>query len=403
MAPGYVPDVEKIVAKAGFKKVTQDHRGRRHPERDHRARHRRPGRGRWPRARTATSCSTTPYGRCCRSGSSTTASPPWSATRRSTSPFRPRTRSSSRARTARTVSSSPRSRTAPGCAAARRPRRSSCPPSGGPTRSRPATPTSRPPTTARSYCAYLPDVPIHVVAGDEYNMKVTQPVDVFIADKLFQLASAATPEQKREEALPRAAHRQDPGRLRRFLRHRQGHRRAGRGLRRQGVRPRPVDHRHARREPGGGRRRAVQGVRRDRAHRLRRQHRRRAAHRQAGRDRQRDHRGSAEGQLPGPGADRPFGLQVPRRDQGPAAALHLQQLHPRPGRVQPLLLDQGRDGQPHPGAVRRMGRRRRPGELRQPRAHATPMRTKAFGQEPAESCCPPRPWPAPRSTCCSPS
>lgn len=46
---------------------------------------------------------------------------------------------------------------------------------------------------------YLPDVPIHVVAGDEYNMKVTQPVDVFIADKLFQLASAATPGPMGEE------------------------------------------------------------------------------------------------------------------------------------------------------------------------------------------------------------
>lgn len=47
---------------------------------------------------------------------------------------------------------------------------------------------------------YLPDVPIHVVAGDEFNMKVTQPVDVFIADKLFQLASGAAPEQPGEEA-----------------------------------------------------------------------------------------------------------------------------------------------------------------------------------------------------------
>src|SRR5690606_19131461 len=45
---------------------------------------------------------------------------------------------------------------------------------------------------------YLPNVPIHVVAGDEYNMKVTQPVDVFIADKLFQLASTAAPEQNDE-------------------------------------------------------------------------------------------------------------------------------------------------------------------------------------------------------------
>ncbi|WP_432171936.1 D-ribitol-5-phosphate cytidylyltransferase [Streptomyces sp. 1222.5] len=47
---------------------------------------------------------------------------------------------------------------------------------------------------------YLPDVPIHVVAGDEYNMKVTQPVDVFIADKLFQLGTTAAPERNGEEA-----------------------------------------------------------------------------------------------------------------------------------------------------------------------------------------------------------
>ncbi|WP_031514512.1 bifunctional cytidylyltransferase/SDR family oxidoreductase [Streptomyces sp. NRRL F-5123] len=47
---------------------------------------------------------------------------------------------------------------------------------------------------------YLPDVPIHVVAGDEYNMKVTQPVDVFIADKLFQLASTAAPHPADAEA-----------------------------------------------------------------------------------------------------------------------------------------------------------------------------------------------------------
>ncbi|GAA2692286.1 bifunctional cytidylyltransferase/SDR family oxidoreductase [Streptomyces aculeolatus] len=47
---------------------------------------------------------------------------------------------------------------------------------------------------------YLPDVPIHVVAGDEYNMKVTHPVDVFIADKLFQLASTSAPEHGDEDA-----------------------------------------------------------------------------------------------------------------------------------------------------------------------------------------------------------
>jgi ribitol-5-phosphate 2-dehydrogenase (NADP+) / D-ribitol-5-phosphate cytidylyltransferase len=50
---------------------------------------------------------------------------------------------------------------------------------------------------------YLPDVPVHVVPGDECNMKVTQPVDVFIADKLFQLASTAPPRHCDE-----AAHRE---------------------------------------------------------------------------------------------------------------------------------------------------------------------------------------------------
>ncbi len=36
---------------------------------------------------------------------------------------------------------------------------------------------------------YLPDVPITVVVGDERNMKITDPIDVYLADKLFQLTS----------------------------------------------------------------------------------------------------------------------------------------------------------------------------------------------------------------------
>jgi ribitol-5-phosphate 2-dehydrogenase (NADP+) / D-ribitol-5-phosphate cytidylyltransferase len=40
---------------------------------------------------------------------------------------------------------------------------------------------------------YLPGVPIAVVPGHERNMKVTEPIDVYIADKLFQLTSADTP------------------------------------------------------------------------------------------------------------------------------------------------------------------------------------------------------------------
>jgi 2-C-methyl-D-erythritol 4-phosphate cytidylyltransferase len=40
---------------------------------------------------------------------------------------------------------------------------------------------------------YLPEVPIAVVSGHERNMKVTEPIDVYIADKLFQLHSADVP------------------------------------------------------------------------------------------------------------------------------------------------------------------------------------------------------------------
>jgi NAD(P)-dependent dehydrogenase (short-subunit alcohol dehydrogenase family) len=49
----------------------------------------------------------------------------------------------------------------------------------------------------------LPEVPISVVSGDEQNLKVTYPVDLFLADKLFQLSShraaPATPEQHAEQ------------------------------------------------------------------------------------------------------------------------------------------------------------------------------------------------------------
>jgi ribitol-5-phosphate 2-dehydrogenase (NADP+) / D-ribitol-5-phosphate cytidylyltransferase len=46
---------------------------------------------------------------------------------------------------------------------------------------------------------YLPDVPIAVVAGDERNMKVTEPIDVYLADKLFQLSSHDVPGERNEE------------------------------------------------------------------------------------------------------------------------------------------------------------------------------------------------------------
>ncbi len=45
---------------------------------------------------------------------------------------------------------------------------------------------------------YLPDVPIWVVRGDERNMKVTDPIDVYLVDKLFQLATRELPAPRTE-------------------------------------------------------------------------------------------------------------------------------------------------------------------------------------------------------------
>ena len=51
---------------------------------------------------------------------------------------------------------------------------------------------------------YTPDVPIAVVAGSDENMKITESIDVFIADKLFQLKSSepgGLSTEERERAL----------------------------------------------------------------------------------------------------------------------------------------------------------------------------------------------------------
>ena len=47
---------------------------------------------------------------------------------------------------------------------------------------------------------YLPDVPIKVIEGSDENIKVTHPVDVHLADKLFQLAAAQVPRLVDERA-----------------------------------------------------------------------------------------------------------------------------------------------------------------------------------------------------------
>ncbi|MCW2786889.1 MAG: 2-C-methyl-D-erythritol 4-phosphate cytidylyltransferase [Marmoricola sp.] len=46
---------------------------------------------------------------------------------------------------------------------------------------------------------YAPEVPIWVVAGEERNMKVTDPIDVYLADKLFQLTTNNLPPSRSEE------------------------------------------------------------------------------------------------------------------------------------------------------------------------------------------------------------
>lgn len=46
---------------------------------------------------------------------------------------------------------------------------------------------------------YRPDVPIATVNGTEYNMKVTEPIDLFLVDKLFQVASLELDERSTDE------------------------------------------------------------------------------------------------------------------------------------------------------------------------------------------------------------
>jgi 2-C-methyl-D-erythritol 4-phosphate cytidylyltransferase len=46
---------------------------------------------------------------------------------------------------------------------------------------------------------YMPEVPIYVVLGEERNMKVTEPIDVYLADKLFQLTSHEAPPPRSDE------------------------------------------------------------------------------------------------------------------------------------------------------------------------------------------------------------
>jgi 2-C-methyl-D-erythritol 4-phosphate cytidylyltransferase len=48
---------------------------------------------------------------------------------------------------------------------------------------------------------YLPEVPIVVVRGEDRNMKVTEPIDVYLADRLFQVQSHDAPKPRSQDEL----------------------------------------------------------------------------------------------------------------------------------------------------------------------------------------------------------
>ena len=169
--------------------------------------------------------------------------------------------------------------------------------------------------------------------------------------------------------VPRAAGGQDRRRLRWQLRHRRRHRRPGRATRRDRLHVQPIVHQHPRRAtrgPGGG---VASRARRDGPRRLRRQRRGDPPARRADRHQRGDDLRRHGGQLPGTDPRRPGLPSPPEGDRRLADALHLQLLHPRPERLQPLLLGEGRHGQPHPGARRRVGRGQGARQLHQPGAH----------------------------------
>ena len=165
---------------------------------------------------------------------------------------------------------------------------------------------------------YTPDVPIWVVTGEERNMKVTDPIDVYLADKLFQLTSEDLPASRTEDGYREVlagktmvvfggsygigadmaefarAHGADVFTFSRSSTNTQVERR-------EDIRQAAAD---------------VHG--RDRAGRLRGQHRRRAAPRPAHRDHRGDGLGGHRDQLRRAGADRPGVLPAPARR--PAAA-----------------------------------------------------------------------------------
>lgn len=94
---------------------------------------------------------------------------------------------------------------------------------------------------------YAPDVPITVVRGDDRNMKVTEPVDVYLADKLFQLASNDLPAPSTDEQYREALRGKSVVVFSGSLRHRRRHRESRPPVRGQRALLQPLQHAHTRR------------------------------------------------------------------------------------------------------------------------------------------------------------
>ena len=247
---------------------------------------------------------------------------------------------------------------------------------------------------------YLPGTPIKVIDGSDENIKVTHPVDVHLADKLFQLAAAQAPRLTDHRSYTRGADRPDHRRVRRQLRHRPRADRAGPALRRPGLPVQPLQHRHPRGAGRGRRGRADDRLRGHRPDRPRGGHRRHPGEGRPRRDGRGDHGPAAPGQLRRPGDHRPPGPA--RTSSRPRASCCSTPPAPTPG-AGPATRSTRPPRPPwstSPRRCRRVGRRRRPRQLHQPGAHRHPdADARRSARSRSTPCSPRRPSPSRRWTC----
>ena len=354
MAPGHLDAVRAIVRAGRLRQGQPDPRGRPSTRND-------TTRARSPRSATttATCCFTTPSARCVEP---THHRRVLRRARRRTRPSTSRSRRPTRS--SRSTTDDDDHATIPPratcCAAARPRRRSGSRPSGRPTRRPPQDPDFEATDDCTVVLRYLPDVPIAVVRGRraqheghraDRRLHRRQAVPARpAADRprtrwpRTSTARASTARRSSSSAAATASARTSPTSRQAY------------GA--DGVHVQPLHHQHPRRAPRG--------------------HRRRPAARCSPSTGRIDFVVNTAGVLPRGAlaetteetiyAATEVNYLAPifiaqefyphlARDAGLAAAVHLELLHPRPHRLQPLLLGQGRDGQPHPGAGRRVGRR----------------------------------------------